>query len=165
MMSDKLSHIDANGAANMVDVSQKSVTVREARAQAVVSMKSQTLAMIAEQQHPKGDVIAVARVAGIMAAKKTPELIPLCHPLMLSKVAIDFEFDYPANQVRLISYCKLAGQTGVEMEALAAVNIAALTLFDMCKAVDPAMEIGNIKVLEKKGGKSGHWQPEQEVSQ
>ncbi|MGB1090901.1 MAG: cyclic pyranopterin monophosphate synthase MoaC, partial [Oceanobacter sp.] len=129
------SHINANGEANMVDVSAKVSTVREARAEAWVQMKAETLAMILAGDHHKGDVFSVARIAGIQAAKQTSQLIPLCHPLMLSKVGIDFETDEARHKVRVESYCKLTGQTGVEMEALTAVSVAALTLFDMCKAV------------------------------
>ncbi|MDN3651898.1 cyclic pyranopterin monophosphate synthase MoaC [Thalassotalea ponticola] len=153
-----LSHINAQGEANMVDVSEKAITVREARAQAIVSMSPQTVALISTGGHHKGDVFAVARIAGIQAAKKCSDLIPLCHPLMLSKVQVDFELQQSLNQVVITSRCRLSGQTGVEMEALTAASVAALTLFDMCKAVDPAMVISDIKVLEKQGGKTGHWQ-------
>ena len=158
MAEQKLSHLNSQGEANMVDVTQKAVTQRIAYAQGTVTMAAETLHMITEGQHAKGDVFAVARIAGIQAAKKCSDLIPLCHPLMLSKVQIDFEPLHESCQVRIVAMCKLAGQTGVEMEALTAVSVAALTLFDMCKAVDPAMTIGNICVLEKQGGKSGTWQ-------
>lgn len=152
-----LTHLNAKGEANMVDVSDKAVTTRTAWAEGFIKMSAQTLALISSGKHAKGDVFAVARIAGIQAAKKCSDLIPLCHPLMLSKVQVDFEVQAQSNQVRVISMCRLAGQTGVEMEALTAVSVAALTLFDMCKAVDPAMIISDIKVLEKQGGKSGHW--------
>lgn len=142
----------------MVDVTEKAVTSRTATAQGYVKMSAETLALIDKGEHKKGDVFSVARIAGIQAAKKTADLIPLCHPLMLSKVQVDFEVDHHLNQVKVISLCKLSGQTGVEMEALTAVTVACLTLFDMCKAVDPAMEIHDIKVLTKQGGKSGYWQ-------
>lgn len=143
----------------MVDVTAKSVTQREARAQGFVVMKPETLAMITSGQHAKGDVFSVSRIAGIQAAKKCSDLIPLCHPLMLTKVKVEFNVEPDVNAVRIMSTCKLAGQTGVEMEALTAVSVAALTLFDMCKAVDPGMCIQGIQVLEKRGGKSGHWLP------
>lgn len=153
-----LSHLNQSGEANMVDVTEKKVTQRIAYACGYVMMSQTTLAMITTGQHAKGDVFAVARIAGIQAAKKCADLIPLCHPLMLSKVQIDFEPDTNNSKVNIKAMCKLAGQTGVEMEALTAVSVTALTLFDMCKAVDPDMQIGGIKVLEKIGGKTGHWQ-------
>lgn len=153
-----LSHINQAGEANMVDVSEKAVTAREARAEGFVKMSPETLKLIVEGKHHKGDVFSVARIAGIQGAKKCSDLIPLCHPLMLSKVQVDFDIDEANSQVKISSLCKLAGQTGVEMEALTAVSVAALTLFDMCKAVDPSMVLSDIRVLEKRGGKSGHWQ-------
>ena len=157
-MSEKqFSHVDHRGAANMVDVTEKTISQRMAQAEAFIYMSAETLTMIEQGNHHKGDVFAVARIAGIQAAKKTAELIPLCHPLMLSKVAVDFELQPQQNRVRITTRCKLAGQTGVEMEALTAASVAALTLFDMCKAVDPAMMIDGIRVLEKQGGKTGHW--------
>jgi cyclic pyranopterin phosphate synthase len=152
------SHVNSHGEANMVDVSSKVVTVREACAEGYVQMQVSTLKMIISGHHHKGDVFSVARIAGIQAAKQTSQLIPLCHPLMLSKVAIDFEVQVQQNRVRIHSLCKLSGQTGVEMEALTAVSVAALALFDMCKAVDPAMCLSGIRVLEKQGGKTGLWQ-------
>ncbi|ROQ27651.1 cyclic pyranopterin monophosphate synthase MoaC [Gallaecimonas pentaromativorans] len=155
-----LSHVNAQGEASMVDVTEKAVTQRQARAQGFITMKAETLALISDGQMPKGDVLAVARIAGIQAAKQCANLIPLCHPLMLSKVAVDFEIDHANRRIAITSLCKLAGQTGVEMEALTAVSVAALTLFDMCKAVDPGMQIDGIRVLEKQGGKTGHWQSE-----
>lgn len=142
----------------MVDVSGKEPTVREARAEGYITMQAATLQAIVEGNHHKGDVFGVARIAGIQAAKQTSQLIPLCHPLMLSKVAVDFEIDSSNSRIRVLSLCRLTGQTGVEMEALTAVSIATLTLFDMCKAVDPEMIIEGIKVLEKSGGKTGHWE-------
>jgi len=151
-------HINANGEANMVDVSEKSVTTRAARAEAYVHMTQETLDRILAGNHHKGDVFAVARIAGIQAAKQTSQLIPLCHPLMLSKVAVEFEAQPEQQRIRIESLCKLAGQTGVEMEALTAASVAALTLFDMCKAVDKTMTINGLRVLEKTGGKSGHYQ-------
>ena len=153
----QLTHINHQGEANMVDVSNKDNSVRVARAQAFISMSADTLSQITDGQHTKGDVFGVARVAGIQAAKKCSDLIPLCHPLMLTKVAIEFEIVELTSSVRIESLCKLTGKTGVEMEALTAVSVAALTLFDMCKASDPKMVISDIKVLEKQGGKSGHW--------
>ena len=137
----EFSHINARGEASMVDVSEKAATVREARAEGFVEMQAETLSRILAGNHHKGDVFGVARIAGIQAAKQTSNLIPLCHPLMLSKVAVDFEPQPEHNRVRVLSRCKLTGQTGVEMEALTAVSVAALTLFDMCKAVDPGMTI------------------------
>ena len=153
-----LSHLNEQGEANMVDVTEKAVTQRQAWAEGYVTMRAETLAMITQGKHKKGDVFAVARIAGIQGAKKCADLIPLCHPLMLTKVKIDFEPQAEQNRVRITAMCKLAGQTGVEMEALTAVSVSALTLFDMCKAVDPAMQIEGIRALEKIGGKSGHWQ-------
>jgi cyclic pyranopterin phosphate synthase len=148
-------HINANGEANMVDVSEKKVTTRIARAEAYINMTPETLSMIMEGNHHKGDVFAVARIAGIQAAKQTSQLIPLCHPLMLTKVSVEFDPQPDQNRVRIETMCKLAGQTGVEMEALTAASVTALTLFDMCKAVDKAMVISGVRVLEKQGGKSG----------
>lgn len=156
-MNEKLTHIDAQGNAQMVDVTDKAVTSREALAQAVISMKPETLAMIIDGSHKKGDVLAVARIAGIQAAKKCADLIPLCHPLMLSSVKLDLAPDETAHCVRIEARCRLAGQTGVEMEALTAASIAALTIYDMCKAVDKGMVIGEVKLLEKSGGRSGDW--------
>lgn len=151
-------HIDAKGEASMVDVTEKAVTAREAVAEAYVEMQPETLRMIVSGEHKKGDVLAVARIAGIQAAKKTADLIPLCHPLMLTKVKVELTPELENNRIRIETLCKLAGQTGVEMEALTAASVAALTLYDMCKAVDKTMVISGTKVLEKKGGKSGHWQ-------
>ncbi len=152
----QLTHLNAQGEANMVDVSAKAVTTRTATAEGFIHMQPKTIELLQQGQHKKGDVIAVARIAGIQAAKKCSDLIPLCHPLMLTKVQVDF--DIQSNGIKVTSLCRLAGQTGVEMEALTAVSVACLTLFDMCKAVDPLMEISGIKVLTKSGGKTGDWQ-------
>jgi cyclic pyranopterin monophosphate synthase len=157
----QFTHLNQNGEANMVDVTDKAVTQRQASAEGFITMDKQTFSMITKGQHAKGDVFAVARIAGIQGAKKCSELIPLCHPLMLSKVQVDFEAIEDSHQIRIVAMCKLAGQTGVEMEALTAVSVAALTLFDMCKAVDPGMQIEGIRVLKKEGGKSGQWQASQ----
>lgn len=154
---DKLTHLDETGAARMVDVGEKPVTQREAVAQARVTMLPETLALLLSGGHKKGDAFAVARVAGIQAAKKCSDLIPLCHPLMLNSVTVDFEPDTGSNEVRVLARCRVSGKTGVEMEALTAASVAALTLYDMCKAVDRGMEIRSIGLLEKYGGKSGSW--------
>lgn len=151
----QFTHINASGEANMVDVSDKAVTVREARAEGWILMADATLALIINGQHHKGDVFATARLAGIMAAKKTADLIPLCHPLALSKVEVQLTADRERGGVHIQSYCKLSGQTGVEMEALTAASVAALTIYDMCKAVQKDMRIEGIRLLEKRGGKSG----------
>ena len=151
-----LTHLDNQGRANMVDVTAKSVTERQATAQALVQMKPDTLTMIQDGGHPKGDVFAVARIAGIQAAKRTHELIPLCHPLLLTSVKVNLEAQ-PPEHVLITATCKLAGQTGVEMEALTAASVAALTLYDMCKAVDKDMQIQHVHLQEKLGGKSGHY--------
>lgn len=150
-----LTHINAQGEAHMVDVSGKSDTLREARAEAFVSMASQTLELIVSGRHQKGDVFATARIAGIQAAKRTWELIPLCHPLMLSKVEIQLQPQPEQSRVRIEALCRLTGKTGVEMEALTAASVAALTLYDMCKAVQKDMVIGPVRLLTKSGGKSG----------
>ncbi len=149
-----LSHFDAKGAVQMVDVGDKTPTKRTAIARAIITMQPQTLIAIRDGQIKKGDVIQVARIAGIMAAKKTPDLIPLCHPLQLTKINIDGEF-LNATQLQLTAECQLVGLTGVEMEALTAVSVAALTVYDMVKAIDKAIVISEIKLLEKRGGKSG----------
>ena len=156
----KLTHINSNGEAQMVDVSDKNNTTREAKAGARVVMQAETLELIVSGSHKKGDVLAVARIAGIQAAKKCSDLIPLCHPLALSKVDINFDIQADQNRIQATCYCKLSGKTGVEMEALTGVNVALLTLFDMCKAIDPGMHMEGVRVLEKKGGKTGHWQSE-----
>jgi cyclic pyranopterin phosphate synthase len=151
----KLTHFDDEGKSRMVDVSGKGSTVREAIASGSISMKADTLKLIEQGKVEKGDVLGVARVAGIMAAKKTSELIPMCHPLNITSVALDFVVDHKKNRVAIKSTVKVTGQTGVEMEALTATSVAALTIYDMCKAVDREMVIGEIMLLEKSGGKSG----------
>ena len=153
----ELTHIDETGAARMVDVGDKSVSERVAVARAVVTMKAETLQLLERGGHKKGDVMAVARIAGIQAAKKCSDLIPLCHPLMLTSVDVSFETDSRSSSVIIQARCKVSGQTGVEMEALTAASVAALTIYDMCKAVDRGMEIRSVGLLEKQGGKSGHW--------
>lgn len=152
-----LTHTDPQGRASMVDVSEKEATVREARAGAFIRMQPATLALIRENGLKKGDVLAVARIAGIQAAKKSSDLIPLCHPLALSKVAVEFELRDDPSGVAIETWCKLTGQTGVEMEALTAASVAALTIYDMCKAVDMGMVIEDICLLEKAGGRRGHY--------
>ncbi|WP_299668970.1 cyclic pyranopterin monophosphate synthase MoaC [uncultured Psychromonas sp.] len=156
-MSATFTHINQDGKANMVDVTAKEVTVRQAIAEAYVDMSPETLALIVNGQHHKGDVFATARIAGIMAAKKTSDLIPLCHPLALTKVEVNITAETDMNRVRIESLCKLSGKTGVEMEALTAASVAALTIYDMCKAIQKDMVISAVKLLEKKGGKSGHF--------
>ncbi|WP_308367337.1 MULTISPECIES: cyclic pyranopterin monophosphate synthase MoaC [unclassified Microbulbifer] len=156
----KLTHLNSRGEANMLDVTDKAVTDRSARAESAVSMSAEAFALLVDGSHRKGDVLAVARIAGIQAAKKTAELIPLCHPLALTKVKVQFELLPNENRVRVESYCRLAGRTGVEMEALTAAAVAALTIYDMCKAVDPAMCIGPTRLLKKSGGKRGEWRRE-----
>lgn len=157
MQKSELSHIDAEGKAQMVDVTDKAVTQRSATAEGYVYMNEETLRLILEGGHAKGDVLAVARIAGIQGAKRCSDLIPLCHPLNLSSVKVDLEPDAHLMAVRIEARCKLAAQTGVEMEALTAVSVAALTLYDMCKAVDKGMRIDGIKLLAKQGGRSGEW--------
>jgi cyclic pyranopterin phosphate synthase len=156
-MSEQLTHLDAHGHAAMVDVGEKQVTSRTAVAEGEVRMTPTTLAAIRDGNVPKGDVLAAARIAGIMAAKRTAELIPLCHTLLLTKVAVDFEVDEAESRVVITSMVRCNGQTGVEMEALTAVSVAALTIYDMAKALDKGMTIGAIRLLEKQGGKSGEW--------
>jgi len=153
----QFSHLDSQGRACMVDVSEKEITTREARAQCTVTTTAETFAALVSGTNPKGDVFAASRIAGIQGAKQCANLIPLCHPLSLSKVDINFELDEAKSQVRISSYCKLQGQTGVEMEALTAVSVASLCFFDMCKAVDPRIRISDMRVVEKRGGKSGEW--------
>jgi cyclic pyranopterin phosphate synthase len=151
----KLTHLDEKGAARMVDVSAKAVTSRSATARARIAMKPATLAMIRKGSAKKGDVLAAARIAGILAAKRTHELIPLCHPLLLSQVTVDFAF--AKNAIEVTATAKLDGKTGVEMEALTACAIACLTIYDMCKAADRAMTVTDLRLVEKSGGKSGHY--------
>jgi cyclic pyranopterin monophosphate synthase len=155
MTQERLTHLDERGAANMVDVSDKSETTREARAEGSVTMLAQTLELILSGNAKKGDVIATARLAGIMAAKKTHELIPLCHPLLISKIAVDIEPDHNLPGLRVSATVKISGKTGVEMEALTAVSVSCLTIYDMAKAVDRGMVIGDIRLMLKSGGKSG----------
>lgn len=156
-MSD-LTHFDESGNAHMVDVSMKEITARIATAEGFVKMSAETLAMITENRAKKGDVAAVAQLAGIMGAKETSRLIPLCHPLPISKVSVDIAPDAALPGLRITATVKTTGQTGVEMEALTAVNIAALTVYDMVKAADKHMEIGGIRVTLKDGGKSGRFE-------
>ena len=151
----RLSHIDKRGNAQMVDVSGKPSTQREAVASGSVSMKKETLHLIEDRNISKGDVLGVARIAGIMAAKKTPDLIPMCHPLNITSVNIDFRFDKRKSRIMIEARVRITGQTGVEMEALTAVATAALTIYDMCKSVDREMVISDMLVMEKRGGKSG----------
>lgn len=158
-MSDmrKLTHLDDDGNSQMVDVAGKAITHREASAEALVRMQPDTLLLIRDGGHKKGDVLAVARIAGIQAAKKCADLIPLCHPLMLTSIKVEFELLENSNQLRITASCGLDGKTGVEMEALTAASVAALTIYDMCKAVDRGMVIESTRLLEKTGGKSGPW--------
>jgi cyclic pyranopterin phosphate synthase len=151
----RLTHIDESGQASMVDVGWKDDTDREAVAKAAITMEPDTLALIKANNMKKGDVLGVARIAGIMAAKNTSNLIPLCHPLPLNQVTIDFEIDDEANSITITGTTNVTGKTGVEMEALTAVSIAALTIYDMCKAVDRAMRIDGVRLARKTGGKSG----------
>jgi len=156
-MNTGLTHLDEHGHAAMVDVGEKAVTTRTAIAQGEVHMQPATLAAIRDGHVPKGDVLAAARIAGIMAAKRTPDLIPLCHTLLLSKVAVDFTIDEAASRVLITATVRCTGQTGVEMEALTAVSVAALTIYDMAKALEKTMTITNLSLVEKRGGKSGDW--------
>lgn len=155
-MATHFSHINAAGEANMVDVGNKDVSQRTAVAAGIVSMQAETLAAIKANQLAKGEVLAVARVAAIQAAKRCADLIPLCHPLALSKVQVDFS-EISDSQLEIRVQCRLSGQTGVEMEALTGVSVAALTIYDMCKAMDKGMTISAVRLLEKTGGKSGDW--------
>jgi len=153
----KFTHIDSEGKARMVDVSEKAATVREAVARGFVTMNPDTVQMILDRNIPKGDVVATARIAGIMAAKKTGELVPMCHPLNLTSVAVEITVEEIKSRVSIEARVKTVGQTGVEMEALTAVSVAALTIYDMCKAVDKEMSISGIVLVEKRGGKSGEF--------
>jgi cyclic pyranopterin phosphate synthase len=152
-----LSHIDARGRAHMVDVGGKEETQRMARAEASVVMAAETLAVIVDQAVPKGDVIAAARLAGIMAAKRTDELIPLCHQLNLTAVTVQIDPDAALPGLHIVTEVSLRGRTGAEMEALVAASVAALTIYDMCKAIDRCMEVTGVRLLEKRGGRSGEW--------
>ncbi|NHN37756.1 cyclic pyranopterin monophosphate synthase MoaC [Pseudomaricurvus alcaniphilus] len=156
----QLTHLDEHGRAHMVDVGAKASSQRQASAEACISMLPATLKLIMEGGHKKGDVFAVARIAGIQAAKKCADLIPLCHPLMLTSIKVELEAEPEQQRVRITSTCKLNGQTGVEMEALTAASVAALTVYDMCKAVDKGMVISQVRLLEKTGGKSGNYKAE-----
>jgi len=153
-----LTHFDAQGDAHMVDVSDKAITSRVAMAEGHIKMAQETFDIISQGRAKKGDVLGVARLAGIMGAKKTPDLIPLCHPLPITKVAVDLTLDPALPGVRITATVKTTGQTGIEMEALTAVSVAALTVYDMAKAVDKAMQIGGIRVVLKDGGKSGRYE-------
>ncbi len=153
----ELTHFDSRGQAHMIDVADKRETHRTARAAGSIFMQPETLEKIAEGGAKKGDVLGVARIAGIQAAKRTAELIPLCHPLALTTVGIEFTLDHQANSVDCVATTETFGRTGVEMEALTAINVALLTIYDMCKAADRGMHMENIRLIEKQGGKSGHW--------
>lgn len=156
----RLTHFDESGAAHMVDVGAKPATQRTAAAEGYIEMQPSTLAMVMAGSHEKGDVLGIARIAGIMAAKKTSDLIPLCHPIALTHLSVDLEPQPESNRVRCLATARTSGQTGVEMEALTAVQVALLTIYDMCKAVDRGMAMQSIRLLEKAGGKSGHWRRE-----
>jgi cyclic pyranopterin phosphate synthase len=156
-MTQPLTHFDAQGQAHMVDVASKDVTHRVARASGVIHMRPETFRLVAQGQAKKGDVLAVARIAAIQGAKRTADLIPLCHPLPITRVAVHFELDEGASSVRCTAQVETLGRTGVEMEALTAVQVGLLTVYDMCKATDRGMVIGDVRVLEKLGGQSGHW--------
>ena len=156
-MADRLSHLTSDGSAHMVDVSDKVISQRMACASASVAMSAEAMKQLLAGNNKKGDVLSVARIAGIQAAKKCSDLIPLCHPLMLSAIDVKFTVDEIGQRVRIEGRCKIDGKTGVEMEALTAVSVAALTIYDMCKAVDKGMVISEIRLEEKQGGKSGDW--------
>ena len=159
-MTTPLSHFDAKGDAHMVDVSEKDVTARTATARGAVVMAPETLALVLRGEAKKGDVLAVARLAGIMAAKRTADLIPLCHPLALSKVSVELTADKAGSRVEIEATVKVTGKTGVEMEALTAVSVAALTVYDMLKAADKAMRLTDIRLVHKEGGRSGRFEAE-----
>ncbi|MCZ6668519.1 MAG: cyclic pyranopterin monophosphate synthase MoaC, partial [Gammaproteobacteria bacterium] len=154
----KLTHFNESGEAHMVDVGGKDVTARRAVVKGRISMQPETLELIQQGKHKKGDVLGIARTAGIMATKRTADLIPLCHPLALTHVSVDFDIDDDTSSIECTVATETNGQTGVEMEALTGTQIALLTIYDMCKAVDRGMVIGDIRLIEKSGGKSGHWQ-------
>ena len=158
--TDRLTHLDDTGRAHIVDVTEKAVSAREAVAESCVRMQASTLAAITDNALPKGDVMAVARIAGIQAAKKCADLIPLCHPLPLSSVRVELTPDAELPGIRIAATCKVTGQTGVEMEALTAASVAALTLYDMCKAIDRGMSIEHTRLVHKVGGASGEWHRE-----
>lgn len=157
-MEPTLTHFDGQGQAHMVDVSAKTETHRVARAGGTIRMLASTFALIASGKAKKGDVIGIARIAAIQGAKRTADLVPLCHPLPITRVAVDFELDEARSEVRCVAQVETLGRTGVEMEALTAVQVGLLTVYDMCKAVDRGMVMGDIRVLSKSGGKSGDWQ-------
>ena len=156
-MSDSFTHFDSDGKAHMVDVGAKTETRRIARAEGSISMLPDTLAMVLAGNSKKGDVIGIARIAAIQGAKRTSDLIPLCHPIPLTRVTVDFAVDEAANRITCCAIAETVGRTGVEMEALTAVQVGLLTIYDMCKAVDRGMRMDGIRLLEKQGGKSGHW--------
>ncbi|HRD89642.1 MAG: cyclic pyranopterin monophosphate synthase MoaC [Candidatus Accumulibacter sp.] len=160
MSTSPLSHFDRHGQAQMVDVTAKAETHRHATASGSISMRPETLALIVEGSARKGDVLAVARIAAIQGAKRTSELIPLCHPIAVTRITVDFEIDGEANSVACKARVETFGRTGVEMEALSAVSIALLTIYDMCKAADRGMRLEGVRLLEKDGGRSGYWQQE-----
>jgi len=153
----QLTHFDAAGQAHMVDVGEKAETRRIARASGTIRMLPDTLQMIRQGDAKKGDVLGIARIAAIQGSKRTSELIPLCHPISLTKVGVEFDIDQPASAIHCTVTAETVGRTGVEMEALTAASVALLTIYDMCKAVDRGMQIANLRLLEKAGGKSGHW--------
>lgn len=153
----KLTHFNESGEAHMVDIGEKDITARRAVVKGRISMLAETLDLIKQGKHKKGDVLGIARTAGIMATKRTADLIPLCHPLALTHVSVDFEIDDSGNSIECTVSTETRGQTGVEMEALTGAQIALLTIYDMCKAVDRGMVIGELRLIEKSGGKSGHW--------
>ncbi len=157
----KLTHFDAKGDAHMVDVSEKSITQREAVASASISMNLAAFEAVEKGHAKKGDVLGIARIAAIQGAKRTSDLIPLCHPLMISKVAVEFDLEQKTRSIKIEARVKTTGQTGVEMEALTAASTAALTIYDMLKAVDKSMRISDIRLLEKQGGKSGHFKADE----
>ncbi len=156
-MSSSLTHLNQEGEAHMVDVGEKAITKRSATARSYLSLQVKTIELIESGDHKKGDVFAVSRIAGIQAAKKCADLIPLCHPLMLTKISVDLTIEKEKQRVRIDATCELSGKTGVEMEALTACSVAALTLYDMCKAVDKKMEITSTRLIKKTGGRSGDW--------
>ncbi len=160
-MDDRLTHFDASGNAVMVDVSEKAVTTRIAEARGSIKVNQAVYDAISNGTAKKGDVLGVARIAGIMGAKKTSDLIPMCHPLMISKCTVDFTMHPETLSIEACCIVKVSGQTGVEMEALTGVNLALLTIYDMCKAMDKGMEITNVRLIEKQGGKSGHYKREE----
>ena len=161
VQTEKLTHIDGDGKASMVDVGEKEITRREAVAEGFIYMAPHTLKLIKDNGLKKGDVFAVARIAGIQAAKQCSQLVPLCHPLMLNFIGVEFEIEDQQTRVRIETCCRLAGKTGVEIEALTAASVAALTIYDMCKAVDKEMHIEGIRVIEKSGGRSGNYRTEE----